>query len=183
MTIDNGQRQDDLQTRNTRGRHGDMVEPSTPKAGKKRNVRGPLVWIAVASVDSATVTSLDPTPFRPHIGAHGEVVIRTPDRQGLPLVLVDLESYGLRRLHVPAPRKARRSEQAVEESVYSYLRLGIERLPGIEATDRPAELLRLLLNAYRHVSGYDIGPPRRQLGEMRGPAVRGGLPTLGKRHR
>jgi hypothetical protein len=154
---------------------------SPAKTPQKRTARGPAVWTATVPVESRAVDRLETTPFRPIRMRNGEAEIRTPDGQALALVRIGREEDGRRMLLVPAARQARRSEQGVVESVYSYLRLGLQRLPEYETADQPAELFRLLKNAYIHISGADIGQPRPQLSEMRGPAVRGGLPGLGKR--
>ena len=147
----------------------------------KQPGRGPMVWTSVIAVSPDTVGCLGGTPFRPDRYQNGVDEVRTPDGRGFPLLRIGPESNASRVLYVPAPRRARRSEHGAEEMAYSYLRLGLAKLP--EAVDQPRELLRLLKNVAAHVSGADLGRPHLELREMRGPEVRGGLPSLGKRRR
>lgn len=163
------------------------MDPSAgalPKVAKRKG-RDPITWITVATVDTSALSVLKGTPFRPFPLKSGESEIRTPahraDHRGLALVRLGRDVGGTVTLQVPSARKARRSEQAVEESAYSYLRLGISRVRDLEPSDQSPELLRLLTNATVHVTGLDVGRPRPQLTEMRGRPVRGGLPSLGKR--
>lgn len=164
--------------------HGDVGEPAAgamPVTARKHKGREPAVWIGIVSVSSDVLTSLDGTPFRPFAKRDGFSEVRTPDRRAFVLMRIERAQDGQSAVSVPAARKARRSEQAADESAYSYLRLGLARLPEFDVSVQPKELMRLLKNAYVHVAGADVGRTRPQLGEMRGPAVRGGLPGLGKR--
>jgi hypothetical protein len=154
---------------------------ATSTTARKHKGREPAVWTGIVSVRSEVLASLDGTMFRPVAKADGDAEVRTPDRRAFALMRIGPALDGRRVLSVPIARKPRRSEQTADESAYSYLRLGLARLPEFDVSVQPVELIRLLKNAFAHVAGADIGRTRPQLGEMRGPAVRGGLPSLGKR--
>ena len=144
----------------------------------------PVVWLPVAAVDVQVIDSLDGTRFaaaRRKATAAGPRPSATSLARGL-LKLTDLPD-GRVAIWAKEARKARRSEQAVAESVNSYLRLGLAHLGEMTIDEQARELVRLLNNAVPHLTGEDVArtKPQPQLTEMRGRPVRGGLPSLGRR--
>src|SRR3972149_4559189 len=157
----------------------------TGQRARRSRASAPDVWIRVAVVSEPVVGSLAGTRFEPvRRGDGGRAVLVSPEWRSVLLLLSD-QADGQVAIWVKGPRKARRSEEEVLESVKTYLRLGLSNLRPLDPDHQGKELRRLLANALPHLTGELVAgsKPTPQLTAMRGPAISAGLPGLGRRRR